>query len=65
MPLDVLGAAALARARQSNAQLGDELLHAVAVGMKGWIGCVDGGMQRVHGRQRLSASAVTIRNNPS
>jgi hypothetical protein len=53
MPLDVLRAAALARAAQPIAQLGDELLHAVTVGVENRIGRVDVRLENYHPQQSI------------
>jgi protein-L-isoaspartate(D-aspartate) O-methyltransferase len=53
MTLDVLRAAALARARQTLTQLRDELLHAVAVALEGRVGGIDVRLERYHPQQSV------------
>src|SRR6185295_13823312 len=54
MTLDVLRAAAVARAVQPIAQLGDELLHPFTVGLKNRIGRIDVGFEGLHDQSAVS-----------
>jgi len=53
MPFDVLRTAALARGAQTLAQLGDELLHAVTIALKGRVGGIDVRVEDYHPQQSV------------
>jgi hypothetical protein len=52
-PLQVSGAAAFTRARQPIAQLGDELLHALPVGLKRRVRGIDVRLECYHPQQSV------------
>ena len=65
MPFDVFRAAALAGGEQTLPQLGDELLHAVTIALKGRVGGIDVRREDFHDRWSLIVRAWSIHLEPA